>query len=113
MKRILTALTLSAVLASPAWSGFIDQKTTWDNMSPIQRLGYIQGVFDMHTQYMAEDNQTWYEIKKHRFDCVLKMKMTAEDLVDLVDTMYRNDVTIWQAPPKLVLLQGLYKMCGC
>ena len=67
----------------------------------------------MHTQYMAEDNQTWYEIKKHRFDCVLKMKMTAEDLVDLVDTMYRNDVRIWQAPPKLVLLQGLYKMCGC
>ena len=112
MKRIITALTLSAALASPAWSGFIDQKTTWDDMSPTQRLGYVQGMFDVHTQLFLGDNKEWEDVKKRNFQCVLDAKMTAKDLVELIDTMYRNDVAIWKDPPRNVLLKGLHKMCG-
>ena len=112
MKRILTALTLSALLVSPAWSGFIDEKATWGDMSRVQKLGYVQGLFDMHIVTLKGDNKEWEKVKERNFKCVLDAKMKADDLVELIDTMYRNDVAIWNNPPLSALLQGLHKMCG-
>ena len=55
MKRILTALTLSAVLASPAWSGFTNNKSEWDKLLSSHQIGYVMGVVDeMITPFVGE-----------------------------------------------------------
>ena len=46
MKRTLTALTLSAVIASPAWSVYINNKQAWDDLGLVTQYGYAMGAFD-------------------------------------------------------------------
>ena len=46
MKLLLPVLMLIPLLATTASAGFIDNKTIWDNMPPLQKTGYLQGVFD-------------------------------------------------------------------
>ena len=112
MKRILTSTALSFALASTAWAGFINHKTDWDSMPPLQKIGYVQGVFDEQTMLLTSDDEEVIRLKKHRSACVANMGMTPQGLIELIDTTYRNDVSIWRFPPNIALIAGLYKMCG-
>ena len=112
MKRFLPILILISFLAKTALAGFIDNKTLWDNMSNLQKTGYVQGVFDLHTTLMTSDSQEMIALKKHTVQCVLSMKMTAQGMVDLVNTMYQNDISIWKHAPWFALLNGMTEMCG-
>ena len=99
-------------LATTASAGFIDNKTLWDNMSPLQKTGYVQGVFDYYTVHLVSDSQETRNLKDHRYRCVVDMKMTAQGMVDLVNTVYQNDISIWREPPWFALINGIIKMCG-
>ena len=112
VKRILTALTLSAVLASPAWSGFINNKSGWDDLLPIQKSSYAMGMLDGSVKLTVKDSNREMDLKLHYEQCVIRMKFNSGDIAELINTMYRNDVGKWSEAPHTVLLQGLYKMCG-
>ena len=65
MKRILTAITLSAVLASPAWSGFINNKSGWDDLLPIQKSSYAMGMLDGYVKLTVKDSNREMDLKLH------------------------------------------------
>ena len=81
-------------------------------MSYSEKLGYVMGFFDEYTAISTLDSHEMIVLKQQRLNCVVDMNMNSQGLVDLVDTMYRNDVGIWKHPPHIALIQGLYKMCG-
>ena len=112
MKRLLTILMFISFLATTASAGFINNKVDWDERSDSVKRGYASGLVDMHLQRMWDDSQTKIDLAEHRKKCLLRMDMTSQGLVDLIDTMYQNDVSIWSFHPLRVLLQGLHKMCG-
>jgi hypothetical protein len=112
MKRLLTILMFISFLATTASAGFINNKVDWDGLSGSVKQGHAMGLLDMHLQPMFDDSQTTKDLIEHRKKCLLRMDITPQGLVDLVDTMYQNDVSIWSLPPTSVLIQGLHKMCG-
>ena len=113
MKRILTALTLSAALASPAWSdSFIANKQKWDDLDFAQQVGYAMGAFDQQHIVYNNDPRRLQEIRKARRECVANAELNSHDLVELINTSYKNDISTWKLPPNLVLLQSVMKMCS-
>ena len=108
MKRLLTISLFISALTTTASAGFIDNKTLWDQMSNLQKTGYVQGVFDFFTQTRS-DNEELNSLKEQRLQCLVDMDMTAQGVVDLVDTMYQNDISIWKHPPFIALINGLTK----
>lgn len=112
MKRLLTILMFISFLPTTASAGFADNKTVWDDLSNNEKEIYIMGVFDTYTTLTLDDSSATVALKIHRFDCVVKMPMGAQGLIDLVDTVYQNDISLWQRPPFIALTHGLQKMCG-
>ena len=111
MKRILTALTLSAALASPAWSAFFQNKQDWDKLSPPQQMAYAVGAFDQMVQRYSGDTQAHLNDKDVKYQCVKDGGLTVSAMADLINTMYRNNVDLWGKSPNVVLNQGLNEMC--
>ena len=113
MKRILTALTLSAALATPAWSdSFIANKQNWDDLGFAQQVGYAMGAFDQQHMVYDNDPRRLREMRKARRQCVVNAELNSHDLVELINTSYKNDVSTWKFPPNVVLLQSVMKMCS-
>ena len=113
MKRILIALTLSTVLASPAWSGsWIANKQQWDDLNFAQQVGYAMGAFDQQHMVYDNDPKRLQEMRQARRVCVANAELNPHDLVELINTSYKNDVSTWNLPPNLVLLQSVIKMCS-
>ena len=112
MKRILTAFTLSAVLASPAWSAYVLNKQDWDDLRPATQYGYAMGAYgEMFTLYT--DDSAGLDRNKRRIKrCIYDAQLTAADLVDLINTAYRNDISIWKMPPNIVLNIAIDEYCG-
>ena len=112
MKRILTALTLSAVLASPAWSNYINNKYEWDDLPPVAKSAYAMGVFDESITELGLDHELVSKHRRAKSKCVVSNKMTPKDLVDIIDATYRNDVSLWSKPPDNILHIGLLRACN-
>lgn len=113
MKRVLTVLTLSAVLASPAWSdSFIANKQKRDDLDFAQQVGYAMGAFDQQHIVYDNDPRRLQEMRKARRECVANAELNSHDLVELINTSYKNDISTWKLPPNLVLLQYVMKMCS-
>ena len=67
MKRILTVLTLSAVLASPAWSGFNKVEFECRSSSGSKLIGQIEEYTGVHKLLDGDfdtminvDGETWF-----------------------------------------------------
>ena len=112
MKRILTALTLSAVLASPAWSEYIDSKQAWDNLSPATQYGYAMGAYDEMFKLFEDDSATLRRSNQRIQRCLYDAQLTSANLAELINTTYRNDVSPWRIPPSVVLNMAVFKFCG-
>ena len=112
MKRILTVLTLSAVLASPAWSGFINNKSDWDSLGSQSKAIYAIGAHDSVTEHDAGDSNLTTKLRRHRVSCVINNGLNGFKLAELIDSVYRSDVSTWSVPPNVVMNFGLAKMCG-
>ena len=113
MKQAAIALTLAAVLAAPVWSdSFIANKQQWDDLDFAQQVGYAMGAFaEQHILYDTDTSRE-EEKKKARRKCVANAGFTSGDLVELINTSYKNDVSTWNLPPNLVMLQSVVKMCS-
>jgi hypothetical protein len=111
MKRILSALTLSAVLASPAWSGFTNNKSEWDELLPAHQVGFVIGVVDqMITPFGGETrSDKQYRLKTHT--CLSEASLSPDGLREMIDTMYRNDVSSWSTSPYIMLRRGIEELC--
>ncbi len=116
MKHLLTILMFISFLPTTASAGYINDRVDWEALGGMGggsgKQPYVMGLLDMHLQQMFDDSQLTKDLIEHRAKCLLKMKMNPSGLVDLVDTMYQNDISIWSLPPASVLIQGLHKMCG-
>ena len=86
MKRILTALTLSAVLASPAWSL---NKQFWDSMRPDQQAIYLVGALD--TILNGEPSQLPSPYRNGMMQCWEQERFTAELMRKLVLQSYERN----------------------
>lgn len=111
VKRIITALTLSAVLASPAWSAYLQNKQQWDELLPTQQMAYAIGVYDQLTQRYTSDTKAQLADKERKSQCARDAGLTIRGMADLINTMYRNNVDLWGQPPNIALYQGLNEMC--
>ena len=111
MKHIL--LTISLIFGATATSaGFINTKTAWDDLSNQAKQGYAMGAYDEHIMISTSDDNTLIKVKTHRHNCIVRMGFGSNDMVELINTVYRNDVSKWKLPPHTVMVQGLYELCG-
>lgn len=86
MKRILTSLTLSAVLASPAWPL---NKQFWDSMRPDQQAIYLVGALDL--MLTGEPDQPPSRLRNGMLKCYLQERFTAELMRNLVLQSYERN----------------------
>jgi len=112
MKHTLVALNLSAVLTTPAWSEYINNKQAWDNLSPAIQYGYAMGAYDEMFRLFQDDSETVRRSKLRIDRCVYDAQLSSADLADLINTTYRNDISIWKLPPSVVLTMAVFKYCG-
>ena len=83
MKRILTAPTLSAVLASPAWS---INRAIWDSLTTDQQGAYLLGAFEMILAGEPDEplqpykTTLWKCYQKEKFDVALMHELVTESL---------------------------------
>ena len=111
MKQIL--LTISLIFGATAVSaGFMNTKTEWDDLSNQAKQGYAMGAYDEHISLSTTDDNATIKMKIHRQECVRKIGFDSNDMVELINTVYRNDVSKWKLAPNTVMIQGLYELCG-
>ena len=109
MKLITIILSLTFGLTTAAQAGFINNKTSWDDL-PIQvKEGYAMGRFD--DLVMGQYNDTSYEKNRRtQFrECASRLNLTSSDMVDIIDKEY-EDLSNWQWPP--LLMKGLCQVCS-
>lgn len=83
MKRILTALALCAVLASPAWCL---NRAIWDSLTHQQQGAYLLGAFEMlligepDEPLQAYKITLWKCYQQEKFDVALMHELVTESL---------------------------------
>ena len=79
MKRILTALTLSVALVSPAWS---INRTIWDSLNLQQQEAYLLGAFEVILA--GEPDEPVQQYKMTLWQCYKQEKLNAMIMHELV-----------------------------
>ena len=83
MKHILTALTMSAVLASPAWCL---NRAIWDSLTAEQQGAYLLGAFEMiltgepDGPLQAYKTTLWKCYQQEKFDVALMHELVTESM---------------------------------
>lgn len=109
MKQILLILSFTLGLTTAAQARFINNKTSWDDMTMEMKLGYAMGRFDV--LIMGQYNDTSYEENRRtKFrECTARLKLSSHDMVEIIDKEY-EDLASWQYPP--LLMKGLCTVCS-
>ena len=96
-------------LATAAQAGFINNKSTWDSLSWEVKQGYAMGKFDDLVMGSYNDGAREKRRKEAFRECAYRIKLTAQDMVEIINTEYK-DLASWQFPP--LLMKGLCTVCS-
>ena len=112
MKTLLTIFTLvftvmfSTVFPSPVRGEFLNDRQAWAEQGLAIKKAYAMGVVD--GAWGSDPEGIGAEV----FQCLIKMRITPQALVDLIDNGYRDTVR-WGLPPNVILVSEIVgKLCS-
>ena len=108
MKHLLLILSFTLGLTTVAQAGFVNNKSTWDSMSLEVKYGYVMGMYDDLVAGYYNDGAREKNRKKGFRECATRLNLSAIDMVEIIDTEYK-DLASWQYPP--LLMKGLCTVC--
>ena len=107
MKLTLLILSFTLGYATVAQSGFVNNRDAWEDMSPMEQVVYVQGLWDSSLSPLASDKE---QVRKEKINiqmCFDEAKASARTMVDMIDDYYK-DIENWREQP----LQGLFVAMG-
>jgi hypothetical protein len=111
-RAIFAAVMVAAALsASPAWANFIDNRTSWNELSSAGKAGFAIGAYDMLVSTGLGDLDA--ESRAYamgRIRCVRDAKLSNLDMAALIDRGY-EDVATWTKTPVEMLIRQLNVVC--
>ena len=111
MLQRLSVIIISIVLTSPAWAEYIGNKQAWDRLSTSIQYGYVMGAYDEITTGYTDDSSSQVAYKQRVGNCIYDAKLRSNDLVELINTTYRKEVSMWRFPPNIILRIALEEYC--
>ena len=108
MNKLLLILSLSLGLTTAAQAGFINNKTSWDDLPMQMKLGYAMGRFDDLVMGQYNDTSVEQNRRIQLGECASRLNLTSSDMVAIIDKEY-EDLSSWQWPP--LLQKGLCTVC--
>jgi hypothetical protein len=113
--RITTGIILGLLTFSPpAHSQAIANYAAWQNLSQVQKRGYVMGSYDSYFSTVHSFGNADAEANiRGVHACRIDMKFTDVMLVQLVETFYvqKPPKDWWAIPPSGVLFAALLGLC--
>jgi len=110
MIRFLLGISIfilfSGVSLSPVRGEFLSDRQAWAEQSMETKVAYAMGVVDGAWGSDVEG------IGADVFQCLIKMRINGQSLVDLIDNGYREPRR-WGLPPNVILVSEIVgKLCS-
>jgi hypothetical protein len=97
------------LFTSPAFAGFLETKSRWDDVSEQGKHGYVMGYFDgFSSKVLNDDDMNAY--KEDLENCVSELGLLAPDFIEIIEKGY-EDLENWSKRPSSLLLDGLRSVC--
>ena len=108
MKQLLLIFSFTLGLTTVAQAGYVASKSSWESLSYEVQIGYAMGAFDELITVFTDDGAQDRNRKLEFRECASRLKLTAKDLVEIINTEYK-DLAYWQFGPSL--MKGLCTVC--
>jgi hypothetical protein len=107
MKKFLVACFALATVLAPgaAGAGFVNNYSSWKELSAATKVGYVMGLWDGFEIYHADDLDH-KAVADAIGPCSMSLGLTPAMLVEAVDNYYK-DPKNWSRAPFSALLQSL------
>ena len=109
MRAILVA-TIAVLMATPAWAGYVENRTQWNALDAQRKADYSMGLFDGLAQVSPTDRVGIAHFRA-RSECVTALGITSSDLALLIDEGYAADAGTWSLGPLAILLRQTNRVC--
>ena len=99
-------------VANQAQAEFVLNRGGWNGLSHQKKSGYIMGVIDRHlilTTTGDEDGSN--ERPRRQAECLFRLEIDTDDLVQLVDEAYAADASKWSWPPYAIIMRTVSEIC--
>jgi hypothetical protein len=112
MTTVTAALTLITLMATQAQAAcYVCDKQAWDALHPYAKEGFVAGALAGATQISTIPGNPADVAKADLSICVANMNLGSGDMVDVVETQFR-DLANWSLSPDAVLMTGLEAVCA-
>ena len=111
-KLILAAALSMFASAAHAAVNYVGTRADWNALPDTQKTAYAMGLFDGLTILYTNDSKEDRASKAGEIRCKLRLKLTAADLVTMMDQGYARDITRVSWQPQGVLLSELRAACA-
>ena len=95
-------------LPSPARANFWANKGDWERSTRQDQNGYVMGAIDGFT--FLDSSGSNFQYRVDLISCLQSMNIDSHALIGIVNREY-DDLSNWQYPPSVALIQGLGKIC--
>ena len=100
-------ILFSGVSLSPVRGEFLNDRQALEEKSSQSKVAYAMGVVDGAWGSSSGFEGNGAEV----LQCLVKLRMTGQALVDLIDNGYRDPVR-WRLPPNVILVSEIMgKLC--
>ncbi len=106
-----TALLIGLLIATgqPSSAGFIGNKSGWDEMGEMKKLGYAMGLLDSWLgTYSSDLDANEYEADMSA--CIADLGLNSSHIVEIINTGY-IELENWSEAPTYMLFLGARKTC--
>lgn len=107
MRAIIICL-LAAAVATPAFAGYISNRTQWNALGSAKQ-DYAAGLLDGMYMTWTEDDAQAANIQGTE-NCLSELGISGRDLADLIDRGYA-DPSSWGKSPLLIMSTQVGRMC--
>ena len=79
----------------------------WRTLSSASKTAYVTGLWDGYVASFGKDLS-----EKYSFSCITGRITRVSDLVEVVDSLYENEINRSFSPAILLREKGLQNLCG-
>ena len=69
------------------------------------------GVVDEMITPFDGETRSDKQFKLRTHNCLSDASLSPDGLREMIDTMYRNDVSSWSTSPQIMLRRGIHELC--
>lgn len=111
MLRAMAAGVFMILPAAASADGYINNGNQWQQMTPVERKAYVQGLNDTVNFVYQNDDLPTAVVKVARTRCLIETKTAPNILADIITTAYSKQPQLVREPPLFVYVLRLSDIC--